>query len=167
MVRAAVPYSLERGDDYVFTNIDVWDEKFFYSLGWQCIAQDKQAHVVRLARNILDMTATTTPFPQSEDDGWPRNIVQTSNVAYAVLLPWIVIESLFLIARRRRTTKPPLGQAFLLANLACSALVAMLFIGDPRLRSVYDVFGLALLAALLADRFGLDGPDQAQEESTA
>lgn len=163
----SVPYSLGRGDDYVFTSIDVWDEKFFYSLGWQCIAQDKQAHVVRVARNILDMTATTTPFPQSEDDGWARDVVQTSNIAYAVLLPWIVIESLFFIARRRRTTKPPLGQAFLLANLACAALVAIVFLGDPRVRSVYDVFGLTLLAALLADRFGLDGSEQAQDESAA
>jgi 4-amino-4-deoxy-L-arabinose transferase-like glycosyltransferase len=163
----SVPFSLERGDEYVFTNIDVWDEKFFYSLGWQCITQDKQAHVVRLARNILDMTATTTPFPQSENAGWARDVVQTSNIAYAVLLPWIVIESLFLIARRRRTTKPPLGQAFLLANLACAALVAMLYIGDPRVRSVYDVFGLALLAALLAHRFGLDGSDRARNESAA
>jgi hypothetical protein len=54
---------------------------------------------------------------------------------------------------------------FLLLNLACAALLALLVVGDPRVRSVYDVFGLALLAALLADRFGLDGSDQAQDES--
>jgi hypothetical protein len=35
-------------------------------------------------------------------------------------------------------------------------LVAIFFFGDPRVRSTYDVFGLALLAARVADRFGLD-----------
>jgi hypothetical protein len=32
----------------------------------------------------------------------------------------------------------------------------VIYYGDPRVRSSYDVFGLALLAALLADRLGLD-----------
>jgi hypothetical protein len=35
-------------------------------------------------------------------------------------------------------------------------VVAIFFFGDPRVRSTYDVFGLALLAAHIADRFGLD-----------
>lgn len=155
---------MNRGDDYVFNNVDIWDEKFFYNLGWECIEHDNASHVFRLARNVLDMTATTIPFPQSEWPGGMRDVVQTANVTYAVLLPWLVIESLFLIVRRRRAGEP-WGELFLLLNLACAALLALLVVGDPRVRSVYDVFGLALLAALLADRFGLDGSDQAQDES--
>jgi hypothetical protein len=44
----------------------------------------------------------------------------------------------------------------MLLQLACALLVAIFFFGDPRVRSSYDVFGFALLAARVADRFGLD-----------
>ena len=44
----------------------------------------------------------------------------------------------------------------ILLQLACALLVAIFFFGDPRVRSSYDVFGLALLAARAADRFGLE-----------
>jgi hypothetical protein len=44
----------------------------------------------------------------------------------------------------------------MLLQLACALVVALIFYGDPRVRSSYDVFGLALLAALIADRFGLN-----------
>jgi hypothetical protein len=43
----------------------------------------------------------------------------------------------------------------MLLQLACALLVAIIFFGDPRVRSSYDVFGLALLAARITDRFGL------------
>ncbi|WP_319455803.1 MULTISPECIES: ArnT family glycosyltransferase [unclassified Mycobacterium] len=155
----SVPDQLGRGGQYAFNGINVWDEDFFFELGWDCIEQDKEAHVFRLARNVLDMTATTVPFPQSDERGWARDLVQAANVGYAVLLPWVVIESLFTVFRRRRALRP-LGEAFMLANLACAAVVAMLILGDPRVRSVYDVFGLALLSALLADRFNLDEPER-------
>jgi len=35
-------------------------------------------------------------------------------------------------------------------------VVAVLLFENPRVRSSYDVFGLALLAARVADRFGLE-----------
>jgi hypothetical protein len=44
----------------------------------------------------------------------------------------------------------------MLLQLACALVVAIFFFGDPRVRSSYDVFGLALLAARVADRFGLE-----------
>jgi hypothetical protein len=44
----------------------------------------------------------------------------------------------------------------ILLQLACALLVAIFFFGDPRVRSSYDVCGLALLAARVADRFGLE-----------
>ena len=154
-----VPYQLDRGGDYDYVNLDVWDEDFFYRLGMECITQDGAGHVTRLARNVLDMTATTVPFPQSDDDSVMRGVAKWANIAYAVLLPWLVIESFFLIYRRRRAGEPA-REAFLLVNLACVVVVAVLVLGDPRVRSVYDVFGLALLAALISDRFGLDGSEE-------
>jgi hypothetical protein len=42
--------------------------------------------------------------------------------------------------------------------------VAIFFFGDPRVRSSYDVFGLALLAARIADRLGLDEPGEKPDE---
>jgi 4-amino-4-deoxy-L-arabinose transferase-like glycosyltransferase len=149
-----VALQLQRGGSYRFEDRMVWDQVFFYGLGWDCIRRDGGRHAFLLSRNVIDMTATTTPWPQVSNERGERDIVIVANVIYALLLPWIVIESLFLI-RRRRKEGLPAGEAILLAHLACAVPVALLIFGDPRLRSVYDVFGLILLAALLADRFNL------------
>jgi hypothetical protein len=42
----------------------------------------------------------------------------------------------------------------------------VLAFGDPRYRTVYDVFGFALLGALLADRFCPDRPEKSTEPAT-
>ncbi len=148
---------LERGGTYTFNGHLAWDQPFFYDLGSQCIQRDGLGHVRILVRNILDMTATTIPWPQVDGGNAQRSVVQASNLVYALLLPWIVIESVFLI-RRRHAAGRPSGEMVMLAHLACVLLVAILYFGDPRLRTPYDVFGLSLLAALIADRFGLDKP---------
>jgi 4-amino-4-deoxy-L-arabinose transferase-like glycosyltransferase len=157
-----VPQLTGRGDDYVFRGREAWDEGFFLGLGRECIEQDGVRHLLRLGRNVLDMTATTMPWPQNESEGWSRDLVQVANVLYSVLLPWIVIEALFLLYRRRTA-----GEAFLLVNLACVVVVAVLLLGDPRVRTLYDVFGFALLAALLADRFRLDRPQVGSSDTWA
>ena len=47
----------------------------------------------------------------------------------------------------------------MLGHLACVLATALLFFGDPRFRTPYDVFALALLAALIAHRlFDRDVP---------
>ena len=48
------------------------------------------------------------------------------------------------------------GEAVMLLQLACVLVVAIFFFGDPRVRSTYDVFGLTLFAACIADMFGLE-----------
>lgn len=149
-----VPSQLGRGGSYTFEGRLVWDQAFFYDLGLRCVREDGIAHVVLLGRNLLDLTATTVPWPQVNNEKGQRGPVQASNVAYCLLLPWIVIESLFLV--RRRAVGIRSGEAIMLAHLACAAVVASLYFGDPRVRSSYDVFGLALLAALIADRLALD-----------
>jgi 4-amino-4-deoxy-L-arabinose transferase-like glycosyltransferase len=153
---------LGRGGHYYFEGPMVWDQSFFYDLGLRCIQRDGLGHVRILARNLLDMTATTVPWPQVAENG-QRGVVQASNLAYSFLLPLIVVGSLLLI-RRRHALGQPSGEAVMLAHLACVALVAIIYYGDPRMRSSYDVFGLSLLAALVADRLGLDdsAPDSAQ-----
>ena len=149
-----VPGQLGRGGSYTFEGPLVWDQKFFFDLGLQCIRKDGISHISLLARSVLDMTASTVPWPQVSDAPGPRAIVKWSNVAYCVLLPWIVIESIFLA--RHRPTGWRSGEVVMLIHLGCAVVVAMLIFGDPRIRSSYDVFGLALFAALVADRFGLD-----------
>jgi 4-amino-4-deoxy-L-arabinose transferase-like glycosyltransferase len=146
---------LGRGGTYRFEGRSIWDQSFFYERGLQCIRRDGFGHARILVRSVLDMTATTIPWPQVNNESGQRGVVQATNLAYSLLLPWIVIESVFLI-RRRGAAGQRSGEAVMLAHLACVVLVAVIYYGDPRLRSSYDVFGLALLAALIADRFGLD-----------
>jgi hypothetical protein len=104
----------------------------------------------------LNMGATTVPWPQLNEDG-QRSAVRLSNLAYSLLLPFIVAYSIFVVARRRESGWSS-DEMVMLLQLACALVVALLFFGDPRVRSTYDVFGLALLAACFADRCGLDGP---------
>jgi hypothetical protein len=100
------------------------------------------------------MSATTVPWPQVNEAG-QRGVVRLSNLTYSLLLPLIVIDSVFVLVRRPASGRSS-GEAVLLLQLACALLVAIFFFGDPRVRSTYDIFGLALLAARVADRFGLE-----------
>jgi hypothetical protein len=145
---------LGRGGSYYFEGYLVWDQAFFYEMGLRCIEKNGVGHVRVLARNVLNMGATTVPWPQVNEDG-QRGMVRLSNLAYSLLLPFVVIYSGFVIIRRRGSGRSS-GEAVMLLQLACVLVVALIFFGDPRVRSSYDVFGLALLAALIADRFGLD-----------
>jgi 4-amino-4-deoxy-L-arabinose transferase-like glycosyltransferase len=147
---------LERGRSYYFDEHLIWDQKFFFGLGFQCIEKDGLGHVRVLSRNVLNMTATTIPWPQVNEDGrW--GLVRLSNLAYGILLPLVVIYSIFVIYRRRGSERS-WGEAVMLLQLSCVLLVSLVFYGDPRLRSTYDVFGLALLAACIADWLGLEDP---------
>src|SRR5215218_3036400 len=145
---------LGRGGTYYFEGPLVWDQGFFYEMGLQCIERDGLGHVRVLARNVLNMGATTIPWPQVNETG-QRGVVRLSNLAYSLLLPLIVIDSIFVLLRRPASGRSS-GEAVMLLQLACALLVAIFFFGDPRVRSSYDVLGLALLAARVTDRFGLD-----------
>jgi hypothetical protein len=147
---------LERGGTYYFEGYMVWDQGFFYEMGLRCIEKDGLGHLRVLARNVLNMGATTVPWPQVTEDG-QRPLVRVSDLAYSLLLPLVVLDSVFVLVRRRASGRP-WGEAVMLLQLACVLVVAIFFFGDPRVRSSYDVFGLPLLAARIADRFGLDEP---------
>jgi hypothetical protein len=145
---------LGRGGTYYFEGRLVWDQRFFYEMGLQCIERDGLGHVRLLARNVLNMSATTVPWPQVNEAS-QRDVVRLSNLAYSLLLPLIVIDSILVLLRRPASGRSS-GEAVMLLQLACAFVVAIVFFGDPRVRSSYDVFGLALLAARVADRFGLE-----------
>ena len=151
---------LGRGGSYYFEGYLVWDQGFFYEMGLKCIEREGLGHVRVLARNVLNMSATTIPWPQVNEDG-QRVVVRASNLAYSLLLPLVVIDSVFV--RRRASGRSP-GETVMLLQLACVLVVAIFFFGDPRVRSSYDVFGLALLAARIADRLGLDEPGEKPDE---
>jgi hypothetical protein len=140
---------LGRGGTYYFEGHLVWDQGFCYEMGLRCIERDGLGHVRVLARNVLNMSATTVPWPQVNEAG-QRGVVRLSNLAYSLLLPLIVIDSVFVLVRRPTSGRSS-GEAVILLQLACTVLVAIFFFGDPRVRSCvrssYDVFGLALLAA--------------------
>jgi 4-amino-4-deoxy-L-arabinose transferase-like glycosyltransferase len=145
---------LGQGGSYYFRGHLMWDQGFFYELGLRCIERDGLGHARLLAGNILNMTATTVPWPQVDEEG-QRGLARVSNLVYSLLLPLVVIYTLITIIRRGASGWSS-GEAAMLLQLACALLVAIFFFGDPRVRSTYDVFGLALLAACVVDLFGLD-----------
>ncbi|HEX5848785.1 MAG TPA: glycosyltransferase family 39 protein [Rubrobacter sp.] len=154
---------LGRGGSYHFEGPLVWDQGFFYKLGWRCVERNGVGHVRVLARNVVNMTATTVPWPQVNDEKGQRGVVRVSNLAYSLLMPLVLAYSVFLVFRRGAPYRLS-GEAVLLLQLSCALVVAVFFFGDPRVRSTYDVFGLALLAATIVHLFGLNGREKNRAE---
>lgn len=99
-----------------------------------------------IGRHVLDLTVTSVPWPQYDDSGM-RGVARVTNVVYAVLLPTIIAASLLVFPRRNPTSR---GPRLVLAHLLCVLPTVVVFVSEPRYRLPYDVFGLALLAALTA-----------------
>jgi 4-amino-4-deoxy-L-arabinose transferase-like glycosyltransferase len=146
-----VTTQLERGTNVNFPDHDIWDQGFFYSQGFACIAQDGIGHVRMLLRNVFDMGLSTVPWPPSNDP-WVRDIVKVANIAYVVALPFILFGAIRLI-RRRWPSGGGRGELTMLLQLGTVLVTAIVYFGDPRYRTPYDVFGLALLGSLIADRY--------------
>jgi 4-amino-4-deoxy-L-arabinose transferase-like glycosyltransferase len=140
-----------RGRIYHFPSHEVWDQPFFFEQGIDCIRDDGWSHVGLWARSVPDMLWTSILWPQVNDSNL-RGIVNVTNVLYAVLLPLILVGTALVIRDRRRRGEPS-GELILILHLATVLATAFFFFGDPRFRMPYDVFGLALLAAVLADTF--------------
>jgi 4-amino-4-deoxy-L-arabinose transferase-like glycosyltransferase len=134
----------------IFPDHAVWEQGFFYSKGIDCIRDDGLNHLALTARNVVDMTATTIPWPATTEKALSQ-VTTLVNVLYSVALPFIVLGAWALVRRRGPTVGWP-GELVLLAHLLCFVPLALLMFGDSRFRIPYDVFGLALLAALVADR---------------
>jgi 4-amino-4-deoxy-L-arabinose transferase-like glycosyltransferase len=145
-----VATQLERGEDVSFPDQQVWDQDFFYAQGMRCIADDGLAHARVILRNIYDMGLSTIPWPPSNDEGL-KQVVQFTNVGYVLVLPFIVFGTVQKI-RRSWPAGGGRGELMLLGQLSLALVTAIVYFGDPRFRTPFDVFGLALAASLLADR---------------
>jgi hypothetical protein len=155
----ATPPALERGSGrtYVMDSPLAWDQDAFFGMGLDCIRSDGIAHLRTLARGVFDMTLTSKPWPQAEEPEHGDRIALV-NTLFSAALPFIVIGAIGLIRERRRRCGTS-GEAVMLAHLSCVIATAILFFGDPRFRTPYDVFALALMAALIAHRlFDRDVP---------
>jgi 4-amino-4-deoxy-L-arabinose transferase-like glycosyltransferase len=131
-----------------FSGHQIWEDGFFYRKGLHCLAHDGARWPVHAAHVLLDMTATSIPWPQVGQSTL-STVADWTNTFYGYgLLPLIIIVAAVRIRRRVPTAS---GETALLAHLLCLVPVALVYFGDPRFRSTYDVFGLALLAAALAD----------------
>ena len=145
-----VATQLDRGKNATFPDHQIWDQGFFYAQGLTCIAQDGLGHVRVLVRNIYDMGLSTIPWPPSNDEGL-KQVTQLTNVAYVLLLPFILVGSVRKV-RRLWPVGGGRGELMLLGQLSLALATAIVYFGDPRFRTPFDVFGLALAASLLADR---------------
>jgi 4-amino-4-deoxy-L-arabinose transferase-like glycosyltransferase len=129
-----------------FTGHQLWDDGFFYRKGIDCLRHDGAGWFRHAGRVLADMTATSNPWPQ---DGEPTlgSVTDWTNRVYGYgLLPLVIVLALIRIIRRVPTAA---GETALLAHLLCIVPVALVYFGDPRFRSTYDVFGFALLAAAI------------------
>jgi peptidoglycan/LPS O-acetylase OafA/YrhL len=125
------PAQLHRGRSFAFPD---------------CIKADGLGHAGLLVRHVADMAATTVPWPEYDDGGAVRRVADASN---RLMAAWLVLLGVLgLVARWRRIVFP---RAALVpaAHLACAVVVAIVFLGDPRLRLLYEPFALTLLAAFL------------------
>jgi 4-amino-4-deoxy-L-arabinose transferase-like glycosyltransferase len=145
------PPAVQRGTGgvYYFPDHLVWEQGFFFKKGVECIRKNGIGHLRILGRNLLDTTSTSVIWPQVNEDPLKR-VVHYSNVAYSLLLPALLVASIARIVGRRRSGQRAGGEMAMLAHLLCGFVIALLFLGDPRYRMPYDVFGFALLAVLIA-----------------
>ena len=138
-----------RGLDYVFPTHLAWEQSYFFRQGLRCIKNNPAGQFSVVARNVADLGITSVPWPQSEERGL-RRFVRPANLIYSILLPSILVASIFL-ARRKRKEGRRAGEWVLIAHLLAVLPTAVVFYGDPRFRVPYDVFGLALVGALIAE----------------
>ena len=136
------------GNYYSFPGHEIWQDGFFYRKGLTCLENRGVRWPVHAAHMIADMTATSIPWPQVGQPTLSTVIDWTNKVYGYGLLPLAIVLALVRIARRASTAA---GEKALLAHLLCILPVALVYFGDPRFRSTYDVFGLALLAAAFTD----------------
>ncbi|HZT93647.1 MAG TPA: hypothetical protein VE985_04120 [Gaiellaceae bacterium] len=140
------PYVQNGGNYYSFPGHQIWEDGFFYRKGLTCLEHYGARWPVHAGRMILDMTATSKPWPQ-EAQATLSGVIDWTNTVYGYgLLPLAILLAAVRIARRVPTAA---GERALLAHLLCFVPVALVYFGDPRFRSTYDAFGFGLLAAAL------------------
>lgn len=128
--------------------------KFLFSRGLDCIEDHGLGHVRYWAENVLDGLAAVEPFPQFQAGDWTRGFARISNAAYSWYVPVLVAVAVVVLIRRRRRREPVRAIAFLLLAYLAWVPLAMVFFGSPRYRQPFDIFAIALFAALVAGQIG-------------
>jgi hypothetical protein len=154
-IEAPLYTQTHRGRSYVFVGHDIWDEGLFADQALHCIRSDGIGHARLIARHVLDLTVTSVPWPQNDDPGM-RGVVRVTNIAYGFLLPTVIVASLLVFSGKDPKAR---GPRLVLAHLLCLLPTVVVFVSEPRYRVPYDVFGLALLAALVNRVLALRGLD--------
>lgn len=121
------------------------EQGWFFERGLDCLKERPGRAIVLAARNVADLTATSIPFPPWTEGGPVLLVAETVNMLFCLLLVGLLVVAAPAI-RRDRTVR------LLYAHLGCLVLVALLFLGEPRYRIPYDLFGWALLGWVVADR---------------
>jgi len=142
---------LHRGHDVSFPDREIGDQAFFFRKGLDCIRHDGIGHIGRELSNVNDMLATSVPWPMANEQHL-RWFVVPANDLLSLSLIAIVIGAIALI--RRRPARWRSSEALLLAHLLCFLPTALVFIGEPRYRSPYDLFALALVGSLVNESLG-------------
>lgn len=131
-----------------------WENDYFFQLGLDCIAADGWSHLGRTATNVADFYWATTPWPTG---GPAEPIARAGNQMYCVLLFFAVAWAL-LRGRHR------FAERFLLYQQLAALPVALLIYGDSRFRIPHDMFGVLLLAGLVAGHMGWRAEQQVSEK---
>jgi hypothetical protein len=136
----------DTGSDFRFATTPADSQSFFYRRGWHCITADPARQVVLAGRSIADMTATSIPFPPYAESDPVLLVAEVANIVFFLVL---VVLAGWALTKGRRIDR------LLLAHMGCAFLTAVVFLGEPRYRVPYDLFGWALLGSFLARRGGL------------
>jgi hypothetical protein len=124
----------------------VWENAYFFREGMKCIRADGLRHVRRLYESFSDLFATTDPWPPSGAKVAKKSAIANRVYCYALLG---LIPGALWLARRRRPER------WLLLQLATVLPIALLFVGDPRYRVPYDMFGCLILGGIVAAILGI------------
>jgi hypothetical protein len=155
-----VRVQLHTGGTAVFAHTPAERQGFFYGRAWSCISGDPGRAVVLLGRSMLDMTATSIPFPPWTDSRPVILIAEVANILTCLLLVVLVVAAL------RRAGRSPVSRTLVL-HLSCAFVSAAAFLGEPRYRVPYDLFVWALLGWWVASRDGRSAPPVTDPDLTA
>jgi hypothetical protein len=133
------------GTDVTLRTKKADDQGYFYRKGLDCIGRRPVRAVVVGLRSVADMTATSIPFPPWTDGGLILVVAELANAVYCFVLALLVVAAL------GRVRRDPVAR-YLLVQLACAFVAAVAFLGEPRYRVPYDLFGFALAGWWLARR---------------
>lgn len=117
-----------------------WDNQYFIDLGIKCIKHDGWKHLRRIYTNVADLFAPTEPWPPNQTKF--RGVSSGSNVVFSYAL-LVIIPAAVWLARRRW------AERWLLLHASAILPVGIFFVGDPRYRIPYDVFGFLMVTGIL------------------